>query len=88
MLQATAQVRSLPRSPLALLAGVRAPGAPARPAWRHATRGLQGGNPHPLTPHVFLPLPPPHAAWAAGGQQSKFSNGVVGAVLFIPLVIT
>ena len=28
------------------------------------------------------------AAWTPGGQQAKFSNGVVAAVLFIPLVIT
>ncbi|KAL4452731.1 hypothetical protein ABPG75_008393 [Micractinium tetrahymenae] len=27
-------------------------------------------------------------AWAPGGQQPRFSNGVVGAVLFIPLLIT
>ncbi|PRW61112.1 molecular chaperone isoform B [Chlorella sorokiniana] len=27
-------------------------------------------------------------AWSPGGQQMKFSNGVVAAVLFIPLVIT
>ena len=27
-------------------------------------------------------------AWAAGGAPSKFSNGVVAAVLFIPLVVT
>lgn len=39
-----------------------------------------------LTP-VQMRHPPP-AAWSPGGQQAKFSNGVVAAVLFIPLVIT
>ena len=32
--------------------------------------------------------PPLTAAWTPGGQQAKFTNGVVAAVLFIPLVIT
>lgn len=27
-------------------------------------------------------------AWAPGGTQAKFSNGLVAAVLFVPLVIT
>lgn len=43
-------------------------------------------------PSLTLPrrstMLPDAAAWAPGGQQAKFSNGVVGAVLFIPLVIT
>ena len=42
------------------------------------------------TPAVCLhcALCPLLAAWTPGGTSTKFSNGVVAAVLFIPLVIT